>query len=173
MKVKLTPELSYIVGLWRKCHSYEGIGVYGDGQILELFTKSALELGLTTSDKLLTGDKKVYFYHTAYRKFFQEVEEDQFERFKYLNEYAANYLAGLFDCVGEINEKGIVSLKKANRNDEMLLVRLGFGARWRTERLVIEKPRAFLAFIKNYVKRFNGHPAFEYVKATKNRQKPK
>ncbi len=172
MKVKLTPELSYLIGFWRKCHSKEGLGMYGDNNILELFTKTVLELGLTTSDKLLTEEKKVYFYHTAYRKFFQEVEEDQFERFKYLNEYAANYLAGLFDCVGEISEKGFVSLKKANRNDEMLLMRLGFGARWRDDHLVIEKPRAFLAFIKNYVKRFNGHPAFQYVKRKRRRPAP-
>ena len=77
MKVKLTPELSYLIWFWRKCHNREGLGVYGASELLELFTKTALELGLTTSDKLLTDEKKVYFYHTAYRKFFQEVEEDQ------------------------------------------------------------------------------------------------
>lgn len=173
MKVKLTPELAYLIGLWRKCHSREGLGVFGEEEILQLFSKTVLELGLTTSDKLLSEDKKVYFYHSAYRKFFQEVEEDQFERFKYLNEYAANYLAGLFDAVGEIDDKGIVYLKKANRNDEMLLLRLGFGTRWTNDYLVIKKPKAFLAFIKNYVKRFSNHPAFEYLKATKRIKKTK
>ena len=167
MKVKLSPELSYIIGLWRKCRTKEGIGVYGGNEIIGIFSKEAIEKGLTTSDKLLIDEEKAYFYHTAYRKFFQSIEEEQLERFKYLNEYAASYLAGMFDAAGEITDKGIVGLKKANRNDEMLLIRLGFGARWRDTHLVIEKPKAFLAFIKNYVKKFSGHPVFQYVSAKK------
>ncbi len=169
MKIKLTPELAYIIGLWRKSRIHEGIGVHGNKEIIETFSKEVIENGLTTSDKLLSDEKKVYFYHTAYRKFFQSVEEEQLERFKYLNEYAANYFAGVFDASGKIDEKGFVYINKANRNDEILLIRLGFGARWRNDHLVIEKPRAFLAFIKNYVKRFNGHPAFQYVKVKRRR----
>jgi hypothetical protein len=167
VKIKLTPELAYIIGLWRKCRTKEGIGVHGPQDLLEIFSKEVIEKGLTTADKMLSGEKKVYFYHSKYRKFFQKVEEEQCERFKYLNEYAANYLAGLFDCVGEIDDKGFVYINNANTNDEILLIRLGFGARRKNKHVVIEKPAAFLAFIKNYVKRFNGHPAFEYTKKKK------
>jgi len=164
MKIKLTPELSYIIGFWRKRRTYEGIGVKGDRARLEVFSKEVMDKGLTTSDKLLSEDERVWFFHTAYRKFFQDVEAEQLERFKYLNEYAANYLSGLFDSVGGIDERGIVYLEKTNKQDEILLLRLGFGSRWQKDRLLIEKPRAFLAFIKNYVKIFAGHRAFEYVK---------
>ncbi len=163
MKIKLTPELSYIIGLWRKCRISEGLGVRGDEQILSTFSKEALAKELTTSDKLLAGDDSVYFYHTAYRKFFQDVEKDQLERFKYLNDYAANYLAGMFDAMGEIDDKGIVSMRKMNRNDEMLLLRLGFHYKRRAELLVIERPLVFLAFIKNYVKVKKDHKAFSYL----------
>lgn len=170
MKIKLTPELSYIIGLWRKCKTKEGLGIYGGTELISIFSKEVIEKGLTTSDRLLSDEEKVYFYHTAYRKFFQSIEEEQLERFKYMNEYAASYLAGMFDCSGEITDKGIVALKRANRNDEMLLIRLGFGARWRETHLIIEKPKAFLAFIRNYVKRFAGHQIFQYV-TSKKREK--
>ncbi|HIH23288.1 TPA: hypothetical protein HA238_06175 [Candidatus Micrarchaeota archaeon] len=164
MKIKLTPELSYIIGFWRKRRTKEGIGVYGDSSFCEIFSKEILERGLTTSDKLLANADSVYFYHTAYRKFFQDVEDEQLERFKYLNEYAASYLAGMFDSAGGIDVKGFVYIDRPRKQDEMILIRLGFGARVRDGRLVVEKPRAFLAFVKNYVKVHAGHDAFKYIK---------
>jgi hypothetical protein len=167
MKIKLTPELSYVIGLWRKARCPEGLGVIGRKDLLEIFTVEALEKELTTSDKLLTEENKVYFYHSAYRKFFQQIEKEQLERFKYLNEYAANYLAGLFDAVGEVDERGLVSLSSMGRQDAMMLLRLGFGTRKRGDRLVMERPVVFLAFIKDHVKVMKGHKVFEYVKSKK------
>ena len=164
MKIKLSPELSYLIGFWRKRRSYEGLGIRGTEEHMELFSKQAIEQKLTTSDKMLTNDKKIYFYHTAYRKFFQEIEEQQLERFKYLNEYAASYLAGMFDSAGGIDEKGFVWIDKGNPQDEILLLRLGFGARWRDGKLIIERPKAFLVFIKNYVKLHVGHKVFQMLK---------
>ena len=165
MKVKLTPALAYLIGLWRKTKSFEGVGVHGDQPLLEVFTKEALDQKLTTTEKIVSEERRVYFFHTAYKKFFSEVEKEQLERFKYLNEYAAYYLAGLFDAVGEIDEKGVVCLGKLNRQDEMLLLRLGFGTRLRGEKRAIEKPVLFLAFIKNYVKLKKDLKAFELIKA--------
>lgn len=164
MKIKLTPELSYIIGFWRKRRTYEGIGVKSTKEHLEVFTREVLDKGLTTPNRLLSDDEKVWFFHSAYRRFFQDIEKDQLERFRYLNEYAANYLGGTFDSVGGIDEKGIVYIGRANKQDAMLLIRLGFGSRWQKERLVVEKPKAFLAFIKNYVKIFAGHKVFGYLK---------
>ena len=170
MKIKLTPELSYIIGLWRKCRSFEGLGVRGRKEILEVFSKEAIDNGLTTPDKILSDEKRVYFYHTTYRKFFQEVEKNQFERFKYLNDYSASYLAGMFDSAGGIDEKGIVSMGKMNKEDEMLLLRLGFKTRRNKGALVIERPLVFLAFIKNYTKLFKDDKIFKYVES-KTRKK--
>jgi hypothetical protein len=167
MKIKLTPELSYIIGLWRKSRCSEGIGVQGSLEVAETFSQEVLEKGLTTSDRLLTGDEKVFFYHTAYRKFFQQVEEEQLDRFKYINEYAASYLAGMFDAAGSIDEKGVVSLTRVSKQDELMLLRLGFVTRRRSDRLIIERPIVFLTFIKNYVRIFKGHRVFEYIKEKK------
>lgn len=165
MKIKLTPELSYVIGLWRKSRTLEGLGVSGNDNLLEVFSKEVLEKELTTPDKLLTEGDRVYFYHTAYRKFFQQIEKEQLERFKYLNEYAANYLAGLFDAVGHVDERGIVSLRKANRQDEMMLLRLGFVTKRKDNLLIMERPIVFLTFIKSYVKIFKDHKVFGYIKS--------
>ncbi len=165
MKIKLTPELSYIIGVWRKHKSFEGLGITGGKDLLEIFSKEAMEKGLTTPNKLLTGENRVYFYHSAYRKFFQEVEKNQLERFKYLNDYSASYLAGMFDAVGKIDEKGIVSLDKMTKEDEMLLLRLGFKSMRKKGSLVMERPVVFLAFIKNYTKLFKDSKIFEYVES--------
>ena len=167
MKIKLTPELSYIIGLWRKRRCFDGLGVRGGREVLEEFSREVIEKQLTPPNKLLTGIDSVYFYHTAYRKFFQEIEKEQLDRFKYLNEYAANYLAGMFDAAGEIDQRGIVSLHRVTAQDEMMLLRLGFMTKRSGDRLVIEKPLVFLTFIKNYVKIQKGHKAFEYVKNAK------
>jgi hypothetical protein len=169
MKIKLSPELSYLIGIWRKARSTDGVGVEGKKEVLEIFTKEVLDRQLTTSDKMLSGPDKVYFYHTAYRKFFQQIESEQLERFKYLNEYAANYLAGMFDACGSIDEKGVVSLGFATKQDEMMLLRLGFQTRRRSDRLVIERPVLFLTFIRNYVQLFKGHKVFDYIKSAEKR----
>lgn len=165
MKIKLTPELSYIIGLWRKMRCSEGIGVVGNKDVLEVFMTEVITKELTSPEKLLSGDEKVYFYHTAYRKFFQQVENEELDRFKYINEYAANYLAGMFDASGEIDDRGVVSLTKSTRQDEMMLLRLGFMTRRRGDRLVIERPLVFLAFIKNYVKIKNSNKVFSLVRS--------
>jgi hypothetical protein len=167
MKIKLTPELAYIIGFWRKRRTHEGIGIKGEKEKLGVFLKEILDLELTTSDKTLTEENRAYFYHTAYRKFFQDVVENQLERFKYVNDYAANYLAGLFDSVGGIDDKGMVYFEKFDRRDEMMMLRLGFGSRKRGERWIVEKPLLFLAFIKNYVRIYKDHKIFEYVKNVK------
>lgn len=164
MKIKLSPELSYLIGFWRKRRSQEGFGVYGDEKQLELFTKELLTLQIATAEKILTKEDMVFTHNTAYKKFFHEIEEEELERFKYLNEYAANYVAGIFDSVGRIDEKGFVRITKINKQDEMLFLRLGFMTKRMKDGVVIGKPRAFLAFIKNYVKLHAEHPAFKLVK---------
>lgn len=171
MKIKLTPELSYLIGLWRKCKSFEGLGVKGRKEVLEIFSKEVLDQKITTSDKLLTEDNRVYFYHTAYRKFFQEIEKNQLERYKYLNDYSASYLAGIFDAVGNIDDKGVVSIEKMNHEDEMLLLRLGFQARRKAGIMVMDRPLVFLAFIKNYTRLYSDSKIFKYVESKTAKKK--
>ena len=170
MKVKLSPELSYLIGFWRKRKTYEGLGIVGSVDVQEIFIKESLDRQLTTSDKMVKEEKKALFHHTTYKRFFLEIEKDQLERFKYLNEYAASYLAGLFDSVGEVDEKGRILIPKSNKQDEMLLIRLGFGALRQKDIMIVGKPIAFLTFIKNYVKRHKDHKIFEYINSKEKKK---
>lgn len=171
MKIKLTPELSYLIGLWRKCRSFEGLGVHARKDVLEIFSKIVIDLKLSPTTTLLSDENRVYFYHSAYRKFFQDIEKEQLDRFKYLNDYSASYLAGLFDAIGNIDDRGVVSLARINKEDELMLLRLGFHSRRKEGVLVIERPMLFLAFIRNYSKLFIGHKIFEYIEKSKSGKK--
>ena len=156
MKIKLTPSLSYVIGLWKEVRGREGIGVKGDEELLSCFSKAVLENELTAPNKLLTGEDSVYFYHTAYRRFFQKIIDEQLDRYKYKNEYSANFFAGLFDAVGEL-EDGKVFLSKFTRKDEMALYRIGFRPLMKGRRLYFTKPLHFLAFIKPFTKKYAKH----------------
>ena len=167
MKTKLTPELSYIIGLWSRRRSVEGVGITAPPEILQVFVQQALELALTASDKLLIDGDKAYFYHAKYRKFFQQVEEDKLERYKYMNEYSASYLAGVFDGAGGITENGVIYIEKFTPADEILLLRLGFPIKKASGKMLIGKPKLFLTLIKNYTRVFASHPVMDLLKKSK------
>jgi|GEM_PF-342363 len=193
MKLKLTPELSYIIGFWKETKTKEGLGVSGTEERLSIFVKAVLAANLTEPTKLLASSPKepeepreeakeepegekpeedplapeissVYFYHTSYRKFFQKVLEDELERFQYRNEYSASFLAGLFDAVGLISEDGKIYFTKCTQKDEMLLYRLGFNSLRRKRKLYLQRPLKFLAYIKPFTKKYADHPAFARIK---------
>ncbi len=167
MKLKLTPEFSYLIGFWSKIRSKEGIGIEGENELQEIFAKQVLDQKLMETEKLLSDTNKIYFYHGKYRKFFQQIEAEKLDRYKYINEYSASYLAGMFDAIGKINEQGVVYLEKRGSTDEMLLSRLGFPTRKIGNSLIILRPKAFLLLIKNYTKRFGNHPAMKLLKEKK------
>ena len=179
MKLKLTPELSYIIGLWKETRTKEGIGVHGTEEHLSLFSKAVLEAELTEPTKLLTTKQEeseedfenefakekgsIYFYHTSYRKFFQKVIDDELERFKYINEYSGNFLAGIFDAVGAITEDGKVYLSRCTQKDQMLLSRIGFNPIRKGKLVYFTRPKKFLVYIKPFTKKFKNHPIFSKI----------
>lgn len=154
MKVKLTPELSYIIGLWKETRVPSGLGVRGREELRAVFMDSCLKAKVAEPGKVLSGEYSVYFYHTAYRKFFQKVLDEEEERFKYKNEYSASFFAGLFDAVGEIGADGTVSFGKCKKTDEMVMYRLGFNTLRKMGRTYVVRPLKFLAYIKPFVKLF-------------------
>ncbi len=190
MKLKLTPELSYIIGFWKETKTKEGIGVSGTEERLSIFVKAVLAAELTEPTKLLASSPKepeepkeeepkedqeeedplapeissVYFYHTSYRRFFQKVLEDELERFQYKNEYSASFLAGLFDAVGLISKDGKTYFTKCTQKDEMVLSRLGFNSLRRRGKLYLQRPIKFLTYIKPFTKKYANHPALSKIK---------
>lgn len=155
MKINLTPQLAYLIGIWKTRRTKEGIGIFVKGDELKgIFMQTVLKLGLTTPEKLQVEEAKVYFYHSAYLAFFEKVVAEELERFKYKNEYAANYLAGMFDAVGGETKEGSLFLENGTREDEMLLLRLNFRAKKMGKRIFIYSADEFWAFVKPYSKFF-------------------
>jgi len=153
MEIKLTPRLAYVIGLWKTRRTKEGIGIFGGEGIREVFLKGVLGLKLMEARKIQMHENKIFFYHSAYRAFFEGIVKDQCERFAYRNDYAANYLAGMFDGVGGFDkERGVAYLAVGSMHDEMLLWRLGFRAKKEGKRVMIGKPEEFFEFVKPYLK---------------------
>jgi hypothetical protein len=152
MKIRLTPEISYIIGLWIHCKTEKGIGVRGDGETISNFAKSCLDLGIAVPGKLLYGENEIFFYNSMIRKFFDKIAGERTERFKYGNEYSSAYLAGLFDSFGSV-EHGRVCIKNLDIFDKNLLDNLRMFPKDAGRFTIILKDRAFLKFISPYVKR--------------------
>jgi len=153
MKIKLTPEMSYIIGLWKLRRTKEGIGIEGNRFLREAFIKAVLDAKLTDTKKLQIEGNKVFFYHTAYRKFFQEVLKEEDERFRYKNDYAMAFFAGLFDSKGGYSkDKKFVYIVGADKKDEMAALRLVFRAKLFKKQLMIADTKVFLAFISKFRK---------------------
>lgn len=153
MKIKLTPRLAYLIGLWKARKTKEGIGVSGKIEIRDIFLREVLGMKLTEAKKVQVQENMIFFYHSAYRAFFQEVVKNQIERFKYKNEYAARYLAGMFDGFGGMSrDKKHAYFAEGTFQDEMLLLGLGFKVGRRGKKVIVGRPKKFLAFIRPYLK---------------------
>ena len=153
MKVKLSAELAYTIGLWKARRTREGIGIVGNREIREIFIKCLLDQKLAEPNKIRLSENTVLFYHSAYREYFRKFASEPHDRFKHRNEKSAAYLAGLFDGCGGLRE-GIPYLVRLGSEDEMLISRLGFTHLRIREKVVIAKREAqeFMQFIKPYLK---------------------
>ena len=97
---------------------------------------------------------KVFFYHSAYRAFFDDVVKNRLERFKYKNEFAAQYLAGMFDGCGGVGKKEeIAYFSSLDKTDEMILLRLNFRLKRMGKKVFVGK-KEFFSFAGGYLKYF-------------------
>lgn len=149
MKIKLTPEFSYIVGITKYAGVGKGIGVSGDESLHAAFGAGAIAAGLTSPDKLLVKGKSIRFYHSAYETYFSRIQQEAVDKYKHLNDYAAAYLAGIFDAVGGVMENSAY-LRKCDRIDDAILENLGFGVKLVRERYWIGHHEQFLKFIDKF-----------------------
>ena len=151
MKIKNTPQLAYLIGLWKGRRISKGIGIRGSGEIREIFLKECMKALKIPPEKMQLGEDEVFFYHSVYRKYFEETEKNQVDLFRKRNNYSASYLAGMFDSCGGI-EKDTPYLAHASYQDQMLMELLGFRTRFKRGKLVILTPREFIAFVKDFLK---------------------
>ena len=148
MKIKLTPELAYIIGMWSTRKSWVGVGVRGLPHVCDFFIQAVIGAGLMPSSKILLSGKKAYFYHSGYKRFFSDIEREMDLRFKHKNAYSAAFVAGIFDASGRIDKNGVPIMTGIGLDKQLLIERLGFRLIKEGKYLIPSPPREFLTFIK-------------------------
>jgi hypothetical protein len=151
MKIRLTPELSYFIGLWGYARSAKGIGVRGSDDLVEAFAKTCLDMKLTGPGKMLYAENEIFFYNSALQKFMNLVWSERTERFKYGNDYSAAYIAGIFDATGSLEGRRLC-MRRIDVIDLTLLSNLKLLPEERRGRVFIGREKAFLKFISPYIK---------------------
>lgn len=149
MKIRLTPEIAYLAGAWKYARTREGIGVRGSEDFRAAFLGRAVQARVARPDEVQLKDDRLFFYHSAYRAFFDATLAREDEAFVHHNDFAAAFLAGLFDAVGGL-ENGAAYLTRWDKRDEMVLLRLNFQTLKQGGRLLVGPPGAFLRFISSW-----------------------
>ncbi|MBM3229154.1 hypothetical protein FJZ26_01875 [Candidatus Parvarchaeota archaeon] len=144
MKFKLTPNLAYFIGLWKGARIAKGIGVRGSRGLVDAFCLCAKQLKLPPTGKVLVSGDSAFFFHSAYKAYFEQVLGRQLEVFKHKNDYSAAFLAGLFDSCGKLDEAGNIMFLHADASDELLLLRLGLKARKSGKSVIIKDQNGLL-----------------------------
>ncbi len=162
MKIRLSPELSYLIGMWCASPYPKGLGIRAGLEIQEIFVQKLLTLGIAKPDQISVRKDGVYVQQTRYRRFFKDVVEERLIRFKHLNDYAAAFWAGVFDVKGKINDKKFY-LSQPTHEDRMHLELLGFRAKREKLGLRIQPAGMFALFIRFFTERFKDNADFQEV----------
>ncbi len=134
MERKLSTALCYLAGLQNK--GREARNAVGISTKLESITQRFVEisindLGIKPNRIIIeekTGSQHVFFYHSRIWKRLHEISENAEKIFKYKNELAAAYVAGMFDAAGHRDRFGLY-IKGAGPRDAVLLQNLGIYTR--------------------------------------------
>lgn len=125
MKITLTPEIAYVIGMWTVKKSKIGVGIYGMPHIRDYFIKGVLNADMMPTNKILNSGKRVYFYHNGYKKFFSDIEKELEYRFRKNNQNTSAFYAGMFDAGGKI-EKGALLFFNIGQEKFSLIEKMGF-----------------------------------------------
>ncbi|MDE1860920.1 MAG: hypothetical protein KGH72_04365 [Candidatus Micrarchaeota archaeon] len=131
MERKLKPKVCYVAGLCSKNTEQErnAVGVRTSvKEIEQRFIEIALtEFGIEPS-KILVRDEinhvHVFFYHSRVAKQLKKLVSRETIIFKRRNEFAASYVAGMFDAAGH-ESNGALSINGVNASDQLMLQNLG------------------------------------------------
>jgi hypothetical protein len=127
----MSPDMSYMLGLCSLGKDEPSISaVSRSDEVIERFVRMALgEFGIDPQKIVVTetedGLKKVLFYHSTAKRLMMRALDEREHIFKYKNEYAASYLAGLFDARGHGSPRGIIAGVR-DMVDIIIMTRLGF-----------------------------------------------
>ena len=156
-KLRLNPRVAYFMGLY-STDKDKAVGVTSDNDdVVAKFVKIAIDEFEVEPNKVLveqSGDtQRAYFYNSKLKKLLDNALERKSVTFKYKNDYAAGYLAGLFDIYGGEDGRGLF-IKNYDDTDFLLIENLGFHTMAHGNKLYVKNARTFLGFIKKFSERF-------------------
>ncbi len=156
-KLKLNPRVAYFMGLYSTGKD-KAVGITSeDGEVIAKFVKIAIDEFEVEPNKILFEQRgraqRAYFYNSKLKKLLDNALERKSVTFKYKNDYAAGYVAGLFDIDGGKDGRGLF-IKDYDDTDFLLIENLGFHTMAHGNKLYIKNARTFLDFIKKFTGRF-------------------
>lgn len=147
-KLKLSPNVGYMLGIYSVNRmAGQPISVStGNGDVIERFIKVAIgELGVEPN-KIILSEKGAAFYNSRLKKLFDRALERRRKTFKYINDYSGSYVAGLFDCNGGFDKKGMF-IRDIGVHDGLLLEDLGIHTRVQGGKSYIMNEKALVELI--------------------------
>lgn len=149
-KLKLSPSVSYILGVYGAGARKLPIGLHTDNSdMLERFIRISInDLGIE-ANKILLEDNGASFYNSKLKKLFDKALERRTKTFKYLNDYSGSYLAGLFDCNGGFDRKGMF-IRNLDALDALLMENLGIHLKHQGSKAYVMNENAFVGLIRKH-----------------------
>ncbi len=150
-KLALNPKVSYLLGIYsanRKTMQPIGLQTK-NSELLERFIKTAMdELGVEPN-KILIEEGSASFYNSKIKKLFDRALERRTKTFKYLNAYSGSYIAGLFDCAGGFDRKGMF-IRNLDAHDALLLENLEIHIKQQGAKSYVMNENSLVKLIKPY-----------------------
>ena len=147
----MSPDMSYMLGICSFGKDEPSIKVISRSEeVIERFIRIAIsELGIEPQ-KIVVGEEEglhsAMFYHSTAKRLMKRALEEREHIFKYKNDYAGSYLAGLFDARGKGSTKGIISGVR-DMTDIIIMTRLGFRVARSGK---VQNANDYLTFIRPY-----------------------
>ncbi len=150
-KLSLNPDVSYMLGVYSASKDEIGdIGVRtGKADIVVRFAKIAIEnLGIE-ANSIKLKDNVVYFHNQKIKRMFDNALERRTKTFKYINDYSGSYIAGIFDCNGGFDKKGMY-IRNLDNNDFLVLENLGIHLKHQGSKSYIMNEKKLVELIKRH-----------------------
>ena len=151
-KLKLNPNICYILGIYETSDkNFINLRTSND-DLATKFTKLIITDLTIKPEKIITEKhgnmNTVILYNSKLKKLFDKTLERKSFVFKYLNAYAANYFAAIFDYNGGKDEKGLY-ITHLNYEDSIILEKLNIHTNGKGRSYIIN-PNLFIMLIKDY-----------------------
>ena len=149
-KLRVTPEISYLMGLFA-CNPNNEIGIVTDSsEQLERFVKLVMESLGVEPNKISINQHgetiSALVYNSKAKKLFAEALGRRLKIFRWRNSYSANYLAALFDCRGGVDARGLY-INGLDDKDALLLENLNVHTFQRRDRSYFLNESDFVSLI--------------------------